>query len=75
MKTVELDVRGHDCPIPSLKMMNAVVKKEVEPGDTLDVIADCDSFEDDVKKFCSTMKKVLLFIRDEGEHKRCQVRI
>ena len=76
MKTLRLDVRGHDCPVPTLKMMNAVIKKEVVPGDTLEVLADCDTFEEDVKKFCAPMKKVLLFIRDEpGNYQLCQIRI
>jgi tRNA 2-thiouridine synthesizing protein A len=76
MKTLTLDVRGQDCPVPTLRMMNAVMKKEVVAGDTLEVLADCDTFEADLKKWCANMKKVLLFLRDEPEgHKKCQVRI
>jgi TusA-related sulfurtransferase len=76
MKTVKLDVRGLACPIPVLKMTNAVMKKEVEPGDTLEVVADCDTFEADVQRWCTTMRKVLILMKDESPNgKRCLVRI
>lgn len=76
MKTVTLDVRGLACPIPSLKMTKAVMKKEVDPGDILEVLADCATFEQDAKAWCTAMHKVLLFIRDEpGGARRCQVKI
>ena len=74
--TVTLDVRGLACPVPSLKMTKAVMKKEVEEGDILEVLADCSTFEQDVKTWCAAMSKVLIFMRDEPENaKRCQVRI
>ena len=41
------------------------MKKEVEPGDILEVLADCATFEQDVKAWCTAMHKVLLFMRDE----------
>ncbi len=76
MKTLTLDVRGHNCPIPTLKMTNAVMKKEVVPGDTLEVLADCDTFESDVQRWCKTMKKVLVVLKQEPDNsKRCVVRI
>jgi|APDOM4702015159_1054818.scaffolds.fasta_scaffold99452_2 TusA-related sulfurtransferase len=76
MKTLTLDVRGHACPVPSLKMTKSVMKKEVEPGDILEVLADCPTFEADVKAWCAAMHKVLLFMRDEPQNvKRCQVKI
>jgi tRNA 2-thiouridine synthesizing protein A len=75
MATVELDVRGQQCPIPVLKMTNALMKKEVNSGDTLVVLADCPTFEKDVREWCNNMKKVLVVIRDEGNSKRAEVRI
>jgi TusA-related sulfurtransferase len=76
MKTVTLDARGLNCPIPVLKMTNAVMKKDVLPGDTLEVLADCSTFEDDLRRWCTTMKKVLVVIKDEPPNaKRGIVRI
>lgn len=43
-------------------------------GDILEVIADCPTFENDVKNWCRRNNKTLLWIRDEGNGvKRCQV--
>jgi len=40
----------------------------------LEVVADCSTFENDVKNWCRRNNKTLLWIRDEGEGvKRCQV--
>ncbi len=76
MKTVSLDARGLKCPTPTLKMTNMVMAKDVLPGDNLEVLADCETFEDDVKRWCATMKKVLVVMKDEpGNVKRCLVRI
>jgi tRNA 2-thiouridine synthesizing protein A len=76
MKTVKLDVRGHKCPVPVLKMTVAVLQKDVEPGDTMEVLADCPTFETDVRTWCDTMHKVLILLKHEPDNvKRAQVRI
>ncbi len=76
MGTVQLDVRGAKCPVPVLKMTNAVMKKEVNPGDTLVVVADCPTFEQDVRQWCKSMNKTLIVMKDEGNNaKRAEVRI
>jgi tRNA 2-thiouridine synthesizing protein A len=76
MATVEIDARGCKCPVPVLKMTNALMKKEVKEGDTLAVTADCPTFEADVKQWCTQMKKVMLVMKDLGNNaKRCEVRI
>jgi len=75
MKTVQIDARGDKCPVPVLKMTNAIMKKEVTPGDTLVVTADCPTFEKDVKDWCKNMKKVLVVLRDDGGTKHCEVKI
>ena len=44
-------------------------------GRRLEVVADCPTFEKDVRDWCNRSKKVLLWIRDEGGgKKRCQIR-
>ena len=75
MKTVQIDARGDKCPVPVLKMTNAVMKKEVDAGDTLVVIADCPTFEKDVKDWCKNMKKTLVVLRDDNGAKHCEVRV
>ena len=76
MATVMLDAKGLKCPMPTLKMTGMVLKKEVKPGDILEVLADCPTFEKDVKDWCTSTKKVLIFMRVEaGGLKRCQVQI
>ncbi len=76
MATVQIDARGLKCPVPVLKMTNAVVKKEVNAGDTLVVLADCPTFEKDVKEWCKNMKKVLIVLQDVGNNtKKCEVRV
>ncbi len=75
MATVEIDARGLKCPVPVLKMTNAVMKKEVNAGDTLIVTADCSTFETDVREWCKKMKKVLVVYKEDGGVKRCEVRV
>ncbi len=46
---------------------------KMKSGDVLEVVADCDTFEKDVRDWCVRTKKVLLWIRPEGNAKRCQI--
>ena len=43
------------------------------PGDVLEVVADCATFEKDVKEWCTRSKKVMLWMKSEGNAKRCQI--
>jgi len=60
MANVQLDFQGLRCPLPTLKLTQAVASKQVNAGDILEVKADCDTFEQDVKRFCTVHKKVLM---------------
>ena len=73
MATKALDYRGLKCPEPSLKL--AVESHSMKPGDIMDVLADCPTFEEDVRNWCQRHKKALLLMRTEGAAKRCHVRI
>lgn len=64
MATFTLDTLGLKCPQPILKV--AVKAKELNPGDILEVLADCHSFPEDIKNWCQKTKRNLLFISDEG---------
>jgi tRNA 2-thiouridine synthesizing protein A len=69
----QFDARGMKCPLPTLKMLS--ISREMKPGEILEVIADCASFEADVRKFCEATQRALLLVKPEGNAKRVQVRI
>ena len=68
-----LDLRGLKCPQPTLKMTLKVIK--MNKGDVLEVMADCETFEEDLKSWSLRSKKTVLWVKDEGAHKLCQVQI
>jgi tRNA 2-thiouridine synthesizing protein A len=63
-----IDAVGLKCPQPVLKI--TAKAPDLKAGDVLEVIADCASFEKDVKMWCERMKKTLLWVRDEGDNKK-----
>ena len=73
MATKILDCKGLRCPQPSLRMLTEA--RTMAKGDILEVVADCPTFEGDVRKWCEQRKAALLWMREEGATKRCQVRI
>ena len=73
MAVTVLDARGLKCPLPTLKMTGAC--RTMKPGDILEVVANCPTFEADVRNFCTSMQKALLFVKVEGDANRVQVRI
>jgi tRNA 2-thiouridine synthesizing protein A len=68
MKTEVLDTVGLKCPQPVLKI--AVKAPDMEPGDILEVLGDCPTFEKDVRTWCERLEKVFLSIKDEDENKK-----
>ena len=64
MAVHQLDTLGLKCPQPVLKV--AVMAKQISAGDTLEVLADCESFPKDIETWCSKTGKTLLFCVDEG---------
>ena len=72
MATEVLDTVGQKCPQPVLKI--AVKAPDMNPGDILEVLGDCPTFEKDVRTWCERLGKVFLSIRDEGgDTKRIQI--
>ena len=72
MATQNLDALGLKCPQPTLKI--TIMASKLRQGDSLEVLADCPTFEKEVKAWCDRSNKVLLWIRDEGEgRKRCLI--
>ena len=50
-----LDVLGLKCPQPVLKL--AAMARNIPAGDTVEVIADCESFPKDVEAWCGKTGK------------------
>lgn len=71
MAVQTLDARGLKCPQPTLKVTVMAVK--MKPGDVLEVVADCPTFEKDVRDWCTRSKKTLLWFKQEGAAKKCQI--
>jgi len=65
--THTLDALGLKCPQPILKL--AVKARELQPGDMLEVLADCPSFPKDIEAWCQKTGKTLLVCADEGDGK------
>ena len=67
--TVELiDTLGQKFPEPLWKI--AVKLPDMKPGDILEVLGDCPTFERDVRTWCGRLRKVLLSVKDEGNNKK-----
>jgi len=59
-----LDAKGLKCPQPTLKITALAIK--VARGDVLEVVADCPTFEKDVRDWCTRYKKPLLWMKEMG---------
>ena len=72
--TKTIDARGLKCPQPTLKMLTQ--SHAMKKGDILEVVADCTTFETDVRQWCQRANKALLWIRAEGTTRgaRCRSR-
>jgi len=73
MATKVIDARGLKCPQPQLKM--SIESHSMAKGDILECVADCPTFEADVRGWVERTKKALIFFKNEGSYQRCQVRI
>ncbi|MFH1423302.1 MAG: sulfurtransferase TusA family protein [Planctomycetota bacterium] len=58
MATVRLDTLGLKCPQPVLKI--AATAPKMKPGDVLEIIGDCPTFAEDIKKWCDKLQKILI---------------
>jgi tRNA 2-thiouridine synthesizing protein A len=65
MSVVVLDTLGEKCPHPVLKI--AVKSPSMRPGDILEVLGDCPTFERDIRAWCQRLGKVMLSVKEDGE--------
>ena len=68
MATVQMDLTGLKCPQPAMKVASQMMN--LKPGDIIEAVADCDSFENDIRGVCKRWNKVLLAIKDIGDGKK-----
>ncbi len=67
-----LDNRGLWFPECVLKI--AAKAAHMKPGDILEVLGDCPTFEQDLRIWCERLRKVFLSIKDErGKAQRIQI--
>lgn len=66
-----LDARGLKCPQPTLKVTAMSVR--MKPGDVLEIVSDCTSFEEDLRDWCLRFQKILLWMKNDGSATRCQI--
>jgi tRNA 2-thiouridine synthesizing protein A len=63
-----LDTLGLKCPQPVIKI--AVKSPDMKPGDILEVLGDCPTFEKDVRTWCKRLGRVVLSVKDEEDNKK-----
>jgi tRNA 2-thiouridine synthesizing protein A len=64
MATQVIDAVGLRCPQPILKL--TIAMPDIKPGDIVELRADCDTFEQDVRSWCGRMNKSLLAVTTSG---------
>lgn len=76
MATMELDYKGLKCPVPILKMTSVVATQKIVSGDMIVVVANCDTFEQDVREWVQKVGAVLVSLkRSQDGVVRAQVRL
>jgi len=73
MATKVLDTKGLRCPQPILAIITCM--HDTSPGDVLEVTADCPTFEDDVRNWCSRAGKTLLAVTLDGDAAVAQIQL
>ncbi|MDA8158892.1 MAG: sulfurtransferase TusA family protein [Deltaproteobacteria bacterium] len=71
MFTQTIDARGLKCPQPILKITATAIK--MKAGDIIEIMADCSTFENDIKDWCQRSKKMLMWIKEEAGAKKAQI--
>ena len=72
--TAFIDARGTRCPAAPLKLTSALLR--MKTGDRVEVVGDCEHFEQDVREWCTRNHKVVLWMRRDDERaRRCLVQL
>lgn len=62
-----LNCKGMKCPQPVLKA--AIRSTQLASGTTLEIQADCVTFPEDIRKWCTESGKTLVSVVDQGTHR------
>ena len=62
-----MDCRGMACPKPVIKV--AIKARDMPQGSLLEVRADCQSFKEDLSRWCDDTGNVLINLIDKGDHR------
>lgn len=62
MALTMLDTTGLRCPKPVLKLAVEATKRK--PGDVLEIIGNCPTFEKDIRTWCDRLGRVVLSVRE-----------
>lgn len=73
MADVELDVRGLLCPLPILRLKEAI--RKMEGGGVIKVVSDDPAIELDLKAFCADTRHQVLRIRVWNRQYEAYIRI
>jgi len=57
-----------------MRLRTMEARKELQPGDEIEIVADCPTFEGDLKEFCKQNKKVLVEAKRDGKVTKAKVR-
>ena len=68
MRVELIDTLGMRCPQPVVKI--AVKAPDMKPGDILEILGDCPTFERDVRAWCERLGKLVLSVKDDVDHKK-----
>lgn len=68
-----LDFSGLKCPYPILKL--SAQYSQFKKGETIEVIADCPTFEKDIKAWCQKLGKTILSIEKQENKLKVTIRI
>jgi tRNA 2-thiouridine synthesizing protein A len=68
MKLTVLDTLGMKCPEPVLDV--AAQSIHMRPGDILEVLGDCPTFEKDIRNWCERVGKIMLSVKEDGGYKK-----
>lgn len=71
-RELEVDARGHRCPVPTLRLRRAL--EAAAPGETVALLADDPLARIDVPHFCGEAGVELIEARAEGAAVRFRVR-
>ncbi len=66
MAVVVLDTIGARCPQPILKI--AVKAPSMAPGDILEILGNCPTFERDIRAWCRRLGKEVLSVKEQDEN-------